>query len=131
MWIQILSAASSVVCSHFCYSSAYRYPFYAVQWHPEKSNFEWVDKPGMVHSTHAVRASFYTAGFFVSEGKGRFRLLLCRLVSVTRAPSVSSKLTDSSSPEARSLLLPLFTLMKQSTLILLLQSAGDVPVNPR
>ncbi|XP_071350909.1 gamma-glutamyl hydrolase [Trachinotus anak] len=46
---------------------AYRYPFYAVQWHPEKSPFEWIDKPGMIHSTSAVRASFYTASFFVSE----------------------------------------------------------------
>ncbi|XP_028854553.1 gamma-glutamyl hydrolase [Denticeps clupeoides] len=46
---------------------AYRYPFYAVQWHPEKSPFEWVDKPGMIHSVTAVRASFYTASFFISE----------------------------------------------------------------
>ncbi|XP_076864672.1 gamma-glutamyl hydrolase [Brachyhypopomus gauderio] len=46
---------------------AYRYPFYAVQWHPEKSQFEWIDKPGMIHSVSAVRASFYTASFFVSE----------------------------------------------------------------
>lgn len=46
---------------------AYRYPFYAVQWHPEKSPFEWVDKPGMIHSVSSIRASFYTASFFVSE----------------------------------------------------------------
>uniref|UniRef100_A0A3Q0R5M5 folate gamma-glutamyl hydrolase n=1 Tax=Amphilophus citrinellus TaxID=61819 RepID=A0A3Q0R5M5_AMPCI len=46
---------------------ANNYPFYAVQWHPEKSPFEWVDKPGMVHSVSAVRASFYTASFLVSE----------------------------------------------------------------
>nr|XP_057911662.1 zgc:171566 [Doryrhamphus excisus] len=46
---------------------AYHYPFYAVQWHPEKAPYEWVDKPGMVHSTSAVQASFYTASFFVSE----------------------------------------------------------------
>eukprot|EP00063_Salmo_salar_P048895 XP_014023730.1 PREDICTED: gamma-glutamyl hydrolase-like [Salmo salar] len=46
---------------------ANHYPFYAVQWHPEKSPFEWVDKPGMVHSAASVRASFYTAHFFVSE----------------------------------------------------------------
>ncbi|KAG7229557.1 hypothetical protein INR49_031981 [Caranx melampygus] len=46
---------------------AYRYPFYAVQWHPEKSPFEWIDKSGMVHSTSSVKASFYTASFFVSE----------------------------------------------------------------
>lgn len=48
---------------------AYRYPFYAVQWHPEKSPFEWIDKPGMVHSASAVQASFYTANFFVSEAR--------------------------------------------------------------
>uniref|UniRef100_UPI0037E70476 gamma-glutamyl hydrolase n=1 Tax=Semicossyphus pulcher TaxID=241346 RepID=UPI0037E70476 len=46
---------------------AKHYPFYAVQWHPEKSPFEWIDKPGMIHTTSAVRASFYTASFFVSE----------------------------------------------------------------
>ncbi|XP_036387761.1 zgc:171566 [Megalops cyprinoides] len=46
---------------------AYRYPFYAVQWHPEKSPFEWIDKPGMVHTPSSIRASFYTASFFVSE----------------------------------------------------------------
>lgn len=48
---------------------AYRYPFYAVQWHPEKSSFEWIRKPGMVHTASAVRASFYTGSFFVSEAK--------------------------------------------------------------
>ncbi|KAL4655697.1 gamma-glutamyl hydrolase-like [Arapaima gigas] len=46
---------------------AYRYPFYAVQWHPEKTQFEWIDKPGMVHTPSAIRASFYAASFFVSE----------------------------------------------------------------
>ncbi|XP_024126772.1 zgc:171566 [Oryzias melastigma] len=48
---------------------ANRYPFYAVQWHPEKSPFEWIDKAGMVHSFPAIRASLYTASFFVSEAK--------------------------------------------------------------
>uniref|UniRef100_A0A8D2ZI73 folate gamma-glutamyl hydrolase n=2 Tax=Scophthalmus maximus TaxID=52904 RepID=A0A8D2ZI73_SCOMX len=51
---------------------AYRYPFYAVQWHPEKSPFEWIDKPGMVHSTAAVRACFHTASFLVSEAMKNF-----------------------------------------------------------
>ncbi|KAM4588036.1 gamma-glutamyl hydrolase [Odontesthes bonariensis] len=46
---------------------AHRYPFYAVQWHPEKSPFEWIEKSGMVHTINSVRASFYTASFFVSE----------------------------------------------------------------
>ncbi|KAK2915519.1 hypothetical protein Q8A73_006113 [Channa argus] len=34
-------------------NSAYRYPFYAVQWHPEKSAYKWIDKPDMVHSAAA------------------------------------------------------------------------------
>ncbi|KAI9546066.1 hypothetical protein NQZ68_030652 [Dissostichus eleginoides] len=46
---------------------AHRYPFYAVQWHPEKTPFEWVDKPGMTHSPTAIRVSFYTSSFFISE----------------------------------------------------------------
>ncbi|TNN33599.1 Gamma-glutamyl hydrolase [Liparis tanakae] len=48
-------------------SGAHRYPLYAVQWHPEESSFEWIDKPGTVHSAAAVRASFYTGSFSVSE----------------------------------------------------------------
>ncbi|XP_059424812.1 gamma-glutamyl hydrolase-like [Carassius carassius] len=46
---------------------AYQYPFYAVQWHPEKSPFEWIEKDGMVHTLSAIKAAFYTAHFFVSE----------------------------------------------------------------
>ncbi|XP_028303924.1 gamma-glutamyl hydrolase [Gouania willdenowi] len=46
---------------------AHHYPFYAVQWHPEKASYEWIDKPGMVHSGSAKLASFYAALFFVSE----------------------------------------------------------------
>ncbi|MBN3325831.1 GGH hydrolase, partial [Atractosteus spatula] len=48
---------------------AHRYPFYAVQWHPEKSQFEWIEKSGMVHTTAAVDAAYYTARFFVNEAR--------------------------------------------------------------
>ncbi|XP_034441866.1 gamma-glutamyl hydrolase-like isoform X1 [Hippoglossus hippoglossus] len=48
---------------------AYQYPFYGLQWHPEKTPFEWIDKPGMIHSAAAIRASFYTSSFFVSEAR--------------------------------------------------------------
>lgn len=56
---------------------AYRYPFYAVQWHPEKSPFEWLDKPGMVHSASAVQTSFYTAAFFISEARKNLHKFPC------------------------------------------------------
>ncbi|XP_034021852.1 zgc:171566 [Thalassophryne amazonica] len=53
---------------------AYRYPFYAVQWHPEKSLFEWINKPGIVHTSSAAHVAFYTGAFFVSEAmKSRHR----------------------------------------------------------
>ncbi|XP_069387603.1 gamma-glutamyl hydrolase-like [Paralichthys olivaceus] len=48
---------------------AYRYPFYALQWHPEKTPFEWIEKPGMIHSSSAIRVAFYSASFFVSEAR--------------------------------------------------------------
>ncbi|KAK6474045.1 gamma-glutamyl hydrolase-like [Huso huso] len=51
---------------------AYKYPFYAVQWHPERNAFEWVQKTGMAHSPSAVKASFYTADFFVNEARRNF-----------------------------------------------------------
>ena len=52
---------------------AYNYPFYGVQWHPEKNNFEWSLKEGSYtntpHSPNAVRASIETAIFFVQEAR--------------------------------------------------------------
>lgn len=65
------------LCSSVLPPAAYRYPFYAVQWHPEKSPFEWIDKPGMIHSVSAIRASFYTSSFFVHEGEGEERERNC------------------------------------------------------
>ena len=52
---------------------AYNYPFYGLQWHPEKNNFEWSLKEGSYtntpHSPNAVRASIETALFFVQEAR--------------------------------------------------------------
>lgn len=44
-------------------------PFYAVQFHPEKNNFEWIKKENTPHSSNAIRISQYFANFFVDEGK--------------------------------------------------------------
>ncbi|KFQ20983.1 Gamma-glutamyl hydrolase, partial [Merops nubicus] len=48
---------------------AYKYPIYGVQWHPEKSPFEWKISPGIPHSPSAVRAAYYIADFFVNEAR--------------------------------------------------------------
>ncbi|XP_043845431.1 gamma-glutamyl hydrolase-like [Dromiciops gliroides] len=48
---------------------AYKYPIYGVQWHPEKSAFEWKNLTGIVHSPLAIKSSFYMADFFVNEAR--------------------------------------------------------------
>lgn len=60
------------ICINECFLfpflfSAYDYPIYGTQWHPEKNAFEWT-KPYIPHSPSAVRTTFYMAEFFVSEG---------------------------------------------------------------
>ncbi|XP_053104515.1 gamma-glutamyl hydrolase [Hemicordylus capensis] len=48
---------------------ASRYPFYGVQWHPEKNPFEWKNSTGIPHSRSAIRATYYIADFFVNEAR--------------------------------------------------------------
>lgn len=45
----------------------YRYPFYGVQFHPEKNSFEWKLSKNYAHSLDAVRSNRYFMDFFVSE----------------------------------------------------------------
>ncbi|XP_072307372.1 gamma-glutamyl hydrolase [Eucyclogobius newberryi] len=47
---------------------AYNYPFYGVQWHPEKNQFEWTVSY-IPHSPSAVEAARCVADFFVSEAR--------------------------------------------------------------
>ncbi|XP_059053807.1 gamma-glutamyl hydrolase A-like [Achroia grisella] len=44
-----------------------RYPFYGVQFHPEKSSFEWKLSKKYPHSVNAVVANRYFMNFFVKE----------------------------------------------------------------
>uniref|UniRef100_A0A8C4QLI5 folate gamma-glutamyl hydrolase n=2 Tax=Eptatretus burgeri TaxID=7764 RepID=A0A8C4QLI5_EPTBU len=48
---------------------AIEYPFYGVQWHPEKNAYEWKPNSGYPHSHNAVRASFHFAEFIVCEAR--------------------------------------------------------------
>ena len=48
---------------------ARKYPFYGVQWHPEKINF-WFTANGRInHSRNAVRVSQYVSNFLADEAK--------------------------------------------------------------
>lgn len=53
---------------------AYKYPIYGVQWHPEKSNFEFTTKYNNIpHSVNAVRITQYMANFFVNEARKNYQ----------------------------------------------------------
>ena len=67
----IFPRASTSVVSLFLGSPLVgtKYPFYGVQWHPEKNNFEWTTREGINHSDHAVAVSQATGNFFVEEGQ--------------------------------------------------------------
>ncbi|XP_061402619.1 gamma-glutamyl hydrolase [Musca vetustissima] len=44
-----------------------KYPFYGVQFHPEKNLYEFVQNRNITHTTLAIKASQYFADFFVGE----------------------------------------------------------------
>ena len=54
---------------NFLSHTAFSYPFYGVQWHPEKNTFEWTLNENIPHSDHATAISQTAADFFVQEGK--------------------------------------------------------------
>lgn len=45
------------------------YPFYGVQFHPEKNLYEWVRNKNISHTANSIYASQYFAQFFVSEAR--------------------------------------------------------------
>jgi len=48
---------------------AKNYPVLATQWHPEKSNFEWLGGNHVNHSYYAVRLSEYVSQTFISTAR--------------------------------------------------------------
>uniref|UniRef100_A0A182PMI1 folate gamma-glutamyl hydrolase n=1 Tax=Anopheles epiroticus TaxID=199890 RepID=A0A182PMI1_9DIPT len=45
------------------------YPFYGIQFHPEKNIYEWVPNKNISHTANAIRASQYFADFFIGEAR--------------------------------------------------------------
>ncbi|XP_055606187.1 gamma-glutamyl hydrolase-like [Uranotaenia lowii] len=43
------------------------FPFYGVQFHPEKNLYEWIRDRNISHTSNAIRAAQYFAQFFVDE----------------------------------------------------------------
>ena len=52
--------------------TAYKYPFYGTQWHPEKNIFIWAPDHNLNHSFGAVKIAQHFANFFVNEGRWKF-----------------------------------------------------------
>ena len=53
----------------FVMVTAFQYPFYGSQWHPEAVVFAWTTDLDLNHSPHAIAVSHYIANFFVMEGQ--------------------------------------------------------------
>lgn len=49
-----------------------KYPFYGVQFHPEKNLYEWIDGNNISHTPEAILTSQYFAQFFVNETRKSF-----------------------------------------------------------
>lgn len=45
------------------------YPFYGVQFHPEKVSYEWIENRGIAHSSNATLVGQWFAKFFVDEAR--------------------------------------------------------------
>lgn len=45
------------------------YPFYGIQFHPEKNIYEWVRNKNISHTQNAIKAAQYFAEFFVNEAR--------------------------------------------------------------
>ncbi|KAG9478851.1 hypothetical protein GDO78_012486 [Eleutherodactylus coqui] len=65
----ILSTNSDGILDFISTFEAYDYPFYGVQWHPEKNPFEWKKTSDISHTAEGVQVAFYMADFFVSEAR--------------------------------------------------------------
>lgn len=46
-----------------------KYPFYAVQFHPEKANFEFRNQGDIPHGVDAIAVSQFFSNFFVGEAR--------------------------------------------------------------
>eukprot|EP00727_Mastigamoeba_balamuthi_P008063 m51a1_g3878 putative peptidase c26 family protein (434) ;mRNA; r:30437-32299 len=46
---------------------AYDYPFYAIMWHPEKTDFEWNSRDAVPRSKESSEAAYYVSRFLISE----------------------------------------------------------------
>eukprot|EP01126_Amoeba_proteus_P041908 TRINITY_DN4527_c0_g1_i5.p1 TRINITY_DN4527_c0_g1~~TRINITY_DN4527_c0_g1_i5.p1 ORF type:complete len:159 (+),score=31.11 TRINITY_DN4527_c0_g1_i5:281-757(+) len=51
---------------------AYRYPFYATQWHPERNQFDWSVAEGLNKEPEALKAMQLIADFIVGEARKNF-----------------------------------------------------------
>ncbi|XP_063307433.1 gamma-glutamyl hydrolase-like [Pelobates fuscus] len=65
----VLSTNSDGTVEFISTFEAYDYPIYGVQWHPEKTAFEWKKASEISHTAEAVYVAFYMAEFFVNEAR--------------------------------------------------------------
>lgn len=60
---------SFVCCNLFLFFFFFfcSYPFYGIQFHPEKNPYEWKRTLNIPHTANAIKAAQYFSNFFVTE----------------------------------------------------------------
>lgn len=59
----LIEAITHLTFAHF------RYPFFGVQFHPEKNIYEWIRSRNITHTSNAIKAAQYFATFFVGQSR--------------------------------------------------------------
>ena len=72
IWFNDNVTISFIICIYiyflFC-STGKKYPFYGVQYHPEKNIFDWDGPLNVDHSRNAIAFAQGLADFFVQQGR--------------------------------------------------------------
>lgn len=61
-----------------------QYPFYGLQFHPEKNDYEWVRGRNIPHGTDATIIDQYFASFFIDEGNLYLYFFFYEITAVQR-----------------------------------------------
>ena len=70
IFVSAIESKSSFPRIHHSISSSlsgHRYPFFGVQWHPEKNGFEWRVNSSYPHGRDAIQVAEYLSNFFANQ----------------------------------------------------------------
>lgn len=58
------------------------YPFYGIQFHPEKNMYEWAVNKSIPHGHNANLITQYFGNFFVNEGESNYKIIIFNYILI-------------------------------------------------